>query len=166
MSDQAAGLRPSSAPPLPRLRGFAVTGGKGGVGQTCVAVNLAVLLAATSRPLLIDLDLGLANATIETFCSAVTDLAHPDGPLVARNMDFFPPRPLGQATVLQLVHGAGPPAQRRGLLQHRLEGEDEGRHDGEREQEGDEGTVQEAHAISGSGAAARSARRHGRWSTR
>ena len=64
MSDQAASLRSAQPPPLPRLPGFCVTGGKGGVGKTCVAVNLAILLAASSRPLLVDLDLGLANADL------------------------------------------------------------------------------------------------------
>lgn len=65
MSDQAAGLRPTASPPLPRLPAIVVTGGKGGVGKTCVAVNLAILLArAGGRPLLIDFDLGLANADL------------------------------------------------------------------------------------------------------
>lgn len=64
MPDQASSLRQTPAPPLPRLPGFCVTGGKGGVGKTCVAVNLAVLLATSSRPLLIDMDLGLANADL------------------------------------------------------------------------------------------------------
>lgn len=46
----------------------------------------------------------LANATIETMCSAV---AHVPSATVARNMDFFPPGPLGQATVLQVVREPG-----------------------------------------------------------
>lgn len=46
----------------------------------------------------------LANATIETMCSAV---AHVPSGKVARNMDFFPPGPLGQATLLQIVHEPG-----------------------------------------------------------
>jgi flagellar biosynthesis protein FlhG len=58
----AAGAIPAA--PL-RLPALAVTGGKGGVGKTCVAVNLAVALAkAGLRPLLVDLDLGLANADV------------------------------------------------------------------------------------------------------
>lgn len=47
------------------LPALAVTGGKGGVGKTCVAVNLGVALARLGlRPLLVDADLGLANADI------------------------------------------------------------------------------------------------------
>lgn len=46
----------------------------------------------------------LANATIETMCSAV---AHIPSATVARNMDFFPPGPLGQATLLQIVREPG-----------------------------------------------------------
>ena len=78
-SNQAAGLagvHPRSfAPSLPRSGGeaapaiglpaIAITGGKGGVGKTCIAVNLAVLLAKLGlRTLLVDLDLGLANADV------------------------------------------------------------------------------------------------------
>ena len=43
----------------------AVTGGKGGVGKTNVAVNLSVSLAQMGRrTLLLDADLGLANVDI------------------------------------------------------------------------------------------------------
>lgn len=44
---------------------LAVTGGKGGVGKTVVAVNLAILAAkAGYRTLLVDLDPGLANVDV------------------------------------------------------------------------------------------------------
>jgi flagellar biosynthesis protein FlhG len=44
---------------------IAVTGGKGGVGKTCVAVNLAAALAAAGkRVLLLDGDMGLANVDV------------------------------------------------------------------------------------------------------
>ncbi|HLI18280.1 MAG TPA: P-loop NTPase [Rhodanobacteraceae bacterium] len=54
-------------PPLPgrRPRVIAVTGGKGGVGKSCVAVNLALALAMSGRDtLLLDADLGLANVDV------------------------------------------------------------------------------------------------------
>jgi flagellar biosynthesis protein FlhG len=44
---------------------IAVAGGKGGVGKTCIAVNLGVALAARRREvLLLDADFGLANADL------------------------------------------------------------------------------------------------------
>ncbi len=44
---------------------IAVTGGKGGVGKTSVAVNLAASLAAIGRQVvLLDGDLGLANVDV------------------------------------------------------------------------------------------------------
>jgi len=47
------------------LPALAITGGKGGVGKTCVAVNLGLLLVELgARPLLVDCDLGLANADV------------------------------------------------------------------------------------------------------
>jgi flagellar biosynthesis protein FlhG len=65
--DQAATLRekvPRSAGSAP-LRVIAVTSGKGGVGKTHLTANLAVLAArAGRRVLLVDADLGLANADI------------------------------------------------------------------------------------------------------
>jgi flagellar biosynthesis protein FlhG len=67
--DQASRLRElaqgAAAEAVPMLPAIAVTGGKGGVGKTCVAVNLALTLAELGvRPLLVDLDLGLANADV------------------------------------------------------------------------------------------------------
>ncbi|HYE05110.1 MAG TPA: AAA family ATPase [Planctomycetota bacterium] len=66
IDDQAKQLRAlagtADAPALPAI---AITGGKGGVGKTCVAVNLTLALAAVGiKPLLVDCDLGLANADV------------------------------------------------------------------------------------------------------
>jgi flagellar biosynthesis protein FlhG len=67
MTDQAHQLRtamnrPPASAPLPMI---AVTGGKGGVGKTSVAVNLAISLCRLGqRTLLVDFDLSLANADI------------------------------------------------------------------------------------------------------
>jgi len=61
---QAAGLRAALQPDPVQV--IAVSGGKGGVGKTCVAVNLAASLAAQNRRvLLLDGDLGLANADVQ-----------------------------------------------------------------------------------------------------
>ena len=63
--DQAAALRAAAAARsrMPTLPAIAITGGKGGVGKTCLAVNLAVMLGRLGRrTLLVDGDLGLANA--------------------------------------------------------------------------------------------------------
>jgi flagellar biosynthesis protein FlhG len=61
---QAAGIRAALNPGPVQV--IAVTGGKGGVGKTCVAVNLAAALAAHDRRvLLLDGDLGLANADVQ-----------------------------------------------------------------------------------------------------
>ena len=61
------GLPPASAPPGPGplARAITVTSGKGGVGKTNIAVNLAVVMAGLGqRVCLLDGDLGLANADV------------------------------------------------------------------------------------------------------
>jgi flagellar biosynthesis protein FlhG len=59
------------------LRVIAVTSGKGGVGKTHVAANLAVLAArAGRRVLLVDADLGLANADIVLGICPTRHLGH------------------------------------------------------------------------------------------
>jgi flagellar biosynthesis protein FlhG len=51
--------------PAPPVKVIAVTGGKGGTGKTCVAVNLATALAQMGRStMLLDGDLGLANVDV------------------------------------------------------------------------------------------------------
>jgi flagellar biosynthesis protein FlhG len=59
------------------VRVIAVTGGKGGVGKTCVSVNLATGLAALGRRVvLLDGDLGLANVDVLLGLSPRYTLAH------------------------------------------------------------------------------------------
>jgi flagellar biosynthesis protein FlhG len=59
------------------VRVIAVTGGKGGVGKTSVAVNLATALARRGRRVvLMDGDLGLANADVLLGLSPSYTLAH------------------------------------------------------------------------------------------
>jgi flagellar biosynthesis protein FlhG len=53
----------NDAPPPPRV--FAITSGKGGVGKTAVAANVALALAKMQKNvLIIDADLGLANIDV------------------------------------------------------------------------------------------------------
>ncbi len=70
MTDQAATLRVirgerTAEPPRPMRRALSVTGGKGGVGKSTVALNLAVACARSgSRTLLVDTDLGMADLNL------------------------------------------------------------------------------------------------------
>lgn len=64
MGDQAANLH-LSGNPAPLARVIAVTSGKGGVGKTNIAANLAICLAGLKeRVLLLDADLSLANVDL------------------------------------------------------------------------------------------------------
>ena len=70
MTDQPSTLRvvrggrPSEAPP-PVRRALAVSGGKGGIGKSTLALNLAIAYAqAGSRTLLVDTDLGMADLNL------------------------------------------------------------------------------------------------------
>jgi flagellar biosynthesis protein FlhG len=65
--DQASALRDLVANQSgeKKVRVLGVCSGKGGVGKTCISVNLACLLARRGqRVLLLDADLGLANAEV------------------------------------------------------------------------------------------------------
>ena len=69
LGDQAQRLRQrvqdQQGAQIPKLPSIAITGGKGGVGKTCMAVNLSLALQQMQvKSLLVDLDLGLANADI------------------------------------------------------------------------------------------------------
>jgi flagellar biosynthesis protein FlhG len=73
--DQATGLR-ELASPRP-VRAIAVTGGKGGVGKTNVAVNLAIATAESGgKVMLLDADLGLANVDVVLGLHPKYDLSH------------------------------------------------------------------------------------------
>lgn len=62
-ADQAAGLRRMRSPKPVKV--MTVTGGKGGVGKTNIAVNLGIALSLLGRRvMLLDADLGLANVDV------------------------------------------------------------------------------------------------------
>ncbi len=75
--DQADRLRELVRNGHGMCRLIAVTSGKGGVGKTNVAVNVAICLAARGhRVVLIDADLGLANADVLLNVEAPLNLGH------------------------------------------------------------------------------------------
>jgi flagellar biosynthesis protein FlhG len=88
-SSAAATDAGSAAPPPPARRQratvVAITSGKGGVGKSNVAVNLAITLAgAGKRVTLLDADLGLANADVLCNVDLRTNLSH----VIARKRDL------------------------------------------------------------------------------
>src|SRR6516165_9881582 len=75
--DQAASLREMARRSTKRAQTIAITSGKGGVGKTNLAVNLATVLSAMRRHVaLLDADLGLANADILCNVQPRFNLAH------------------------------------------------------------------------------------------
>jgi flagellar biosynthesis protein FlhG len=73
--DQAAGLRRLSAPQPVKV--IAVTGGKGGVGKSNVAINLGTALCQLGRRVMVlDADLGLANVDVLLGLRARFNLEH------------------------------------------------------------------------------------------
>src|SRR5918997_846934 len=72
---QTSGLKRAAQPGPVQV--IAVTGGKGGVGKTSVAVNLATALASAGRRvMLLDGDLGLANIDVFLGLSPRHTMAH------------------------------------------------------------------------------------------
>ncbi len=104
MNDQAARLRElvQEAPQGSRGRTVAITSGKGGTGKTNLAVNLSAALAQRGfQVLLVDLDLGLANADILFNADVRWNLAH-----VMRGDKTFSEILLPVAPRLRLLPGA------------------------------------------------------------
>src|SRR5712671_1332752 len=78
MIDQATQLRSLVRQQRrPRASVIAITSGKGGVGKSNVAVNLAIQLSSAGRDVvLLDADLGLANADVLCNVELPYNLSH------------------------------------------------------------------------------------------
>src|SRR5579862_1494450 len=82
--DQATQLR-SLAQERRRASVIAITSGKGGVGKSNVAVNLAIQLSSAGKEVvLLDADLGLANADVLCNIDLPCNLSH----VIARKKDL------------------------------------------------------------------------------
>ncbi len=74
--DQASSLRTLAASAR-RAQVIAITSGKGGVGKSNIAVNLAIKMAASGKSVaLLDADLGLANADVLCNVDVQWNLSH------------------------------------------------------------------------------------------
>lgn len=117
MIDQASRLRAlvmgggSSvvAEPLDSNRGvdthvIAVTSGKGGVGKTTIAVNLAILLAGSGKKVLVvDADLGLANVDVMLGLDTARHIGH----LLVADYDACDVAVVGPAGIHVISGGSG-----------------------------------------------------------
>ena len=82
LADMDAKERPTAAK---RANVIAITSGKGGVGKTNIAVNLAIKLASAGKNVvLLDADLGLANADVLCNIDLPANLSH----VIARRKDL------------------------------------------------------------------------------
>ena len=76
-SDAIGRIGTDDARPAAQARTLAITSGKGGVGKSTVAVNLAIQLARCHRRvILLDADLGTANADVLCNVTPAATLAH------------------------------------------------------------------------------------------
>jgi flagellar biosynthesis protein FlhG len=77
LEDQATQLRSLAQAARPRASVIAVASGKGGVGKSNIAVNLSIQLASAGREVvLLDADLGLANADVLCNVDLPCNLSH------------------------------------------------------------------------------------------
>ena len=122
MTDQAAGLRvirggnqAKSTGPVPS-RSISVTGGKGGVGKSTIALNLALAYVAEgARTLMVDTDLGMADLNLllgvapeKTILDALAGTPVEDILIQAHGLSLLPA--LNGSYLLSTI---GPTAQRR-----------------------------------------------------
>jgi flagellar biosynthesis protein FlhG len=76
MADQAQNLR-ELVKKRQEVRVFSITSGKGGVGKTSVAVNLAIALSRLGvRVLVVDADFGLANVDVMLGATSKFDISY------------------------------------------------------------------------------------------